>query len=152
MSTTFAVASMIPAVKARVIALLTDETAFAGLQLSYSQPATRLERSSFWLGETTGRHDISAIRAGRKPRTETFEIDGYIYVWKPSGRPEEAEAEAFTLLAAIEDVLADAPQLDLGPSLQWAKVGAIKGTDCGPRETGADAVIHFAIECQARLD
>jgi len=143
---------MIPAVKARVLELLTDRAGFAELQLSYSQPATRLERSGLWLGRTTGRHDISAIRSGRKPRAETFELDVYIYVWKPAGTPQEAESEAFGLLLEAEDMLADAPQLDLGPSLQWAKVGAIKGTDCGPRETGADAVIHFVIECQARLD
>ncbi len=143
---------MIPAVKARLLERFRDAAAFAGMQVSYSQPATRLERSALWLGETTGRHDIAAIRSGRKPRVETFELDLYIYVWKPGGGPEEAEAEAFALLAEVEDTLADQPQLDLGPSLQWAKVGPIKGADCGPRESGADAAVLVGIECSARLE
>jgi len=143
---------MIPAVKARVLELLTDRAGFADLQLSYSQPATRMERSGLWLGRTTGKHEISAIKAGRKPRTETFEIAVHIYVWRPAGTQQEAEAEAFGLLLDVEDMLADAPQLDLGPSLQWATMGAIRGTDCSPRESGADANIDFAIACQARLD
>lgn len=147
-----ALTSMIPTVKARVLELLADRAAFAELQLSYSHPATALERSGLWLGETTGRHEISAIRSGRKPRTETFELDTFIYVWQPAGKPQEAESEAFALMGEVEDMLADAPQLDLGPALQWAKVGALKGTDCGARESGADAVVNFAIECQARLD
>lgn len=142
---------MIPTIKARILAILTDRAAFAEVQLSYAQPGPRLEQTSAWFGSARATHDIHAIVAGRKPRDETVEASFYVYVWLLAGTPQEAEAKAFELVAEVEDALADDPKLDLAPAVYWARFKAIEATDCGPRENGGDAAIESTIEIKTRL-
>lgn len=68
-----------------------------------------MERSCIYLGEISGAMGIPTMRAGRKHRDEEFSLRINIDVLKAGGTQQDAEEEAYELMALIEDVVADDP-------------------------------------------
>lgn len=144
--------STIPLVKGQILTLLDQRASLAEVQRAWSHPGKVLGRESIYFGSVTGSHEIRALRAGHKPRDETYDLEVLVAVHKVGGTVEAAEARAFELLAEIEDVLADDAQIGLGPAVHWARFGEIREVDTGPYDKGNACVIAFTINVRARLD
>src|ERR1051325_1589894 len=100
--------STVPAVKAALVSLISAQ--LTNVQVSYGRPAdSKLARECVYIAEATGEHSIPVFKAGRKPREERYSIEVVVAVIKARGTITTAEARAFTLLAAVEDVVADDP-------------------------------------------
>ncbi len=142
--------SSVGVVKAKLVELIS--AALPTLQVSYTRPPVKqVDREAVWLAEATGAHELATIRAGRKPRTETYRLSAVVSVRDPDDGPTSAETRALVLLAAIEDVLANDPRLGLAGAIDWASAGEFESrTDHHP-EGGALAEIRLRIDVHARL-
>jgi len=66
-----------------------------------------------------GRHEIPTMRAGRKSRDESFDVEVLVLVQRSGEDSGPAESRAMDLMAELEDVLAEDPTLSLGdPTLR----------------------------------
>lgn len=149
--------STIPAAKAKLTSLLTD--AFAGdsaVSVSYAwNPEAKGER--VYLGRppeeaSTGTSNVPVMKAGRKPRQESYGIEVTIQVWKPGETPATAnavETRAFDHLALVDGVVADDPNLGLDPNF-IAQAGDF-AWQLRPFEKGWACEIALLITCSARL-
>jgi hypothetical protein len=141
--------STIVETKRALVQALRARPALSGVQVSYSHPGRLVEGESIYMGGARGEHEPAAIRAGRKPRTEVYTLDVLCEVSRRGGSVEEAEARALELLAEVESVLAEDPQL--GGRLQWALASEIE-LDGGLTDDGAFVIGRLGVSCRARLD
>lgn len=80
-----------------------------------------------FLGTTTWEdYRIATVKAGRKQRDENYEIAFELWALGGEGTapadPSAARDNAFAMLAAAEDVLADDPNIGLGNAVQWIEI------------------------------
>jgi len=117
-----ATSSTVATVRTQLVTLIS--AALPGIAVTRTRPRlAELEREHIWLEpRATGRHEIAAIKAGRKPRQESYTLTAVVSVLDQdeSDGPEVAEARALVLLSEIEDVLADDPRLGLAGAIDWA--------------------------------
>ena len=122
--------SSVPAVKAALVAVLS--AALPTVQVSWSDPGDVIENTSIAVGSASGTGAISTLRAGRKHRDESYSVEVIFSVLMPGDDPHEAEAEAFRLMAFLEDILANNPRALGTISAQLAAFEAESGrTDGG---------------------
>ena len=146
------ISSTVPTVRAQLVTRLAARAGLAGVQVSQYHPGDQVQPEAIFTGKVTGRHDISSIKAGRKNRDETYDLDVVVSVLgSTDGKLETAETRAFALLAEIEGELADDPRIGLAPTVvNWCKAGDFEEsatrTDQGPLFE-----IKMAMEVVARL-
>lgn len=144
--------STVAVVKTQLIVLIA--AALPTVQVSRSRPPlAEIERESIWLDRRViGRHEIAAIKAGRKPRTETFTVTAVISVLDQDDEADVVEARALVLLSEVEDVLADDPRLALAGAIDWATAGEFEcHTDQSMDPQGWLTEVRLGIDVQARL-
>jgi hypothetical protein len=142
--------STVPAVKKALYDALT--AGLGGVQVSYGHPSAALvERQVVYVGDVQMDYSVPVMRAGRQPRQEEFTVEVIVNVAPARGEPSEAEAEAFALLAAVEDVVADDPTLGGVDGLLWVRFDSGRVvTDLGPE--GPICLIAVEVACAARLN
>ena len=137
----------VPTVKAALVSGLTS--ALPGQQVSYGWPGDVVKRSCIYIGDVTGRFDIPTMKAGRKHRDETYAVEVYIGVVLPGKTVEAAETQAFTLLAALEDLLANNPGFVSGVN---AAVAGEFDVTSGFNAEGAACAITCKVNVSNRLN
>lgn len=161
MSTT----STLVTTKAALLDLLTTE--LAGVQCSYAWPGPDTANESVFLGRHPGltgdllgvssayNSHIPTIKAGRKQRQESYEIDVTLFSFRPdltAAGAQTAETRGMELLAGLENVLATDPKLGL-TSIQWAQLARVEITGAGPIpfEKGYASVLVAVVAVESRL-
>jgi hypothetical protein len=144
------------AVKARIVALLAERAGLAGIQVTHGWPGKDFKGETIYLDQVRGRQEPAALRAGRKPRSDTFSVLVRIVAGQRSQKtPAIAEARASELLAELEDLLATNPTLadEDGPvpGLTHAVLGQLDGPDAEPTTEGWVAFVDAQVDCLARL-
>ena len=147
--------STVAAVKTAIITALAARAGLAGVQVEYADPAKHRQDELIYFGNTRGRHEIAAIRAGRKPRNETYTLDLYIGAVKRGETVSAAEDRVAALLAEVEGLVADDPQLTAA-GLAAGTIDSITAGDWeidpGEIEPGRPAAaMVFGLEVRARL-
>lgn len=162
--------STVPTVKARLVTVFTTALATSGVEggqvaVHYAWPGVESTAEMVFLGrhpELVGdpftglaaRSAIPNMKAGRKQRQESYDVEATIWSFSPDLTAEAAataEQRAFTIFGEIEDVLADTPKLGLTTgiiqraSIEVFEVGLI------PFEKGWASVIVPTIKVEARL-
>lgn len=142
--------STVPAVKAALVELVGAEAPTE--QVSYWWPGPTTSNRGIWLGDTEGEAGVANLKAARQHRTEVFYITVIVQSFEagranPAQAPE-GEAEAFELLAHLENVLADDPTLSGA-----CKVAELAGWESQviPFETGVAVRITALVKVTARL-
>lgn len=144
----------LPTVKAQLVAVLAARAGLAGVQVSAVWPGKEsTEQESVWLGDARGRRDYPVVRAGRKPRDETYTLDVFIQVLRPESWDPSAETRAFELFAELEDAIAADPAIGLSATLPTLVLGAGAFTLAnGVLDPGGwGALIRAEVEARARL-
>lgn len=146
--------STVATVKTQLVTLI--GAALPGVQVTRVRPKlAEMERESVWLDpRVVGRHEIAAIKAGRKPRSESYTITAIVSVLEQdeTDGPEVAEARAMVLATEIEDVLADDPRLGLAGAIDWATAGEFESQVVLSAEPeGWLAEVRLGIDVVARL-
>lgn len=148
-----ATTSTVPLVKDTLLALLRARAGLAEVQVERADPVGKRKKDLIYLGDVRGRQEIASIRAGRKSRNETYELEVVCYA-EVRGRnvaTSDAEDRVFALFAEVQDQVADDPQLGLvEDGVAWTTVQDFS-LDSGPTDTGANAVIAVSLEVKARL-
>lgn len=154
MSTT----STLPAVKAGLVAKFKANTSVA---VTYAWPGPESEHEAIFFGRhpqsqfsspTRGEHEIPNLKAGRKQRSETYELELTIWVFRPDLDPTQAETcekRAFEIAKVVENVLADDPTAGL-TDVQWITVGPWV-SDLQPFQPGWACDLVTTLSVQARL-
>lgn len=144
-----ATSSTVPAVKAALVSLLT--AALPGTQVTYGRPAdSMLSRNCVWMGRAAGTDRVPTMKAGRKAREQDYTITVFVWVAKPRGTVEQAEDDAHTLLAEVNDALADDPSLGGVDGLIHATAGSWEA-EADQAQEGPFCLVTLDIDCLARL-
>lgn len=142
--------STVPAVKARLIELVA--AALPGKQVTYSHPGDSQRDEGVYLGDVRGTRGYAAMRAGRKPRQEEYQVDLYCVAIRAGATAEKAETEAFALSATVENALAEDPTL--GGLLVEAWAGEADFTSltfiAGNEGWGCEVKLSVAISARLR--
>lgn len=129
--------------------------ALAGVQVVSAEPTHDVERSAIWIGDITGTVEPVNMRGlGRQPRDDNFSFDLMISAVVPGDEYGEAAAvECERLYAAVEDELADAP--DLAGNVEGCKWVVTSGSNEGPNrrplDTGWGAFRKVQVRAYSRL-
>lgn len=151
--------SAIPAVKTQLVAVLGARAGLAGVSVSYSWPGTMMPQGgsaieAIFLGSASSVEVIPAMKAGRKIRQETIDLDVVIWVIRPADGPDAAsgsETRAYELMAELENALADDTQIGLSSTaLQWAEITG-HHVDHAPAQKGWGTQIIAKVRCHSRL-
>lgn len=145
--------STLPAVKAQLVARLQARSGLADVQVSYVWPGDAVEQAAMWLGDARGSNDYPVVRAGRKPRDETYTIDVFMQALSPDGWDETSEVRALELLSELEDSVAADVGLGLGATLPtlvarlatWTLTNGVLG------DSGWGSLIRAEVEITSRL-
>jgi hypothetical protein len=154
-----ATSSTIPAAKTALVSLIGAALATSGpgstaIQVAYGRPADNLlARECVYVGDVTGTQSVPVARgSGRKTRQEEYRVEVVVAVLMVEGEVTDAEARAYTLLAEVEDVVADDSTLGLATNVGYfqATTGSFDAiadyTDEGPA-----CVLRLNVDCKARL-
>jgi hypothetical protein len=144
-----ATTSTVPSVKTALVTLI--GSALSGIQVTYGRPADdKLNRECVYVAEAIGTHRVPVFKAGRKPREERYSVEVVVAVIKGRGDVTDSESRAFTLLAAVEDAVANDPTLGAVDGLVHATAGSWE-TAAEQTAEGPAAVIRFNVDCLARI-
>lgn len=140
--------------KSALIAALAARPDMTGVQVVYSWPGPTTRPEAVFFGESlSGESEIPTIKAGRKQRSETYELEIVCWVFLTASTPttgaQEAEARAFELMQSVDDLLADDPQVGV-QFVQWARLGNFESL-LAPVEKGWACALSRKINVQARL-
>lgn len=105
--------STISTVKDRLVVLLAQRNGLSGVQVTRGHPGNAIEGEALIVGLAKGRHAPAAIRSGRQPREETYELEVIASVMVPGGTIANAEDRCHVLIAEVEDQVAGDPTLGL---------------------------------------
>jgi hypothetical protein len=99
-------------VKADLLTNLQAASALSGVQVTYGDPGGAARRESIFLGDVDSSNQIpESLSTGRRRRLEEYTLEVLVFVQSKAAGLQEAEQRAVVLAAAVEDVVADAPQL-----------------------------------------
>ncbi len=107
--------SVVPAVKARCVDLLSNAPALSGVAVSWARKGDG-SREEIYFAKTSINLSGHAMAAGRQRRDEVSDLIVVIFTGTPGVPASEAEKRAFELYAAIEDLVANDPALNIGLS------------------------------------
>jgi hypothetical protein len=143
--------STVPTVKAALVALLDARAGLVGVQLAYSHPGAAIEPEAVYLGGVRGTNVYPVMRAGRKPRDETYTVDVWFEAVRDGTSSQEAEERVWALYGELEDTVADDPTLGLS-FVGWARISDwddMLAFDL--KRQGWSARIRAGLEINARL-
>jgi hypothetical protein len=143
--------STVPAFKAALVSALQALPALAGVQVAYRWPGPSTEAEGVYLSDWSFEKTIANIKAGRKHREETFELEVILQSFNAAPSPrdaDDADARVSVFEAALDGVLADDPTL--GGVVRFAAVTAGQ-TETVPRERGLAIRMTVVITVDARL-
>jgi hypothetical protein len=114
--------STVPAVKAALFNFFQASPALSGVQVTYSHPGNTLQNSVIYLGDVQGTSHYPTMRAGRKAREEDYILDCWILVADSNSDSISVETTAFTMMGAVEDVIANDPTLGSLDGVKWSEL------------------------------
>jgi hypothetical protein len=138
-----------------VLRRLLASGSLSGVQIVSAEPTHDVERSAIWIGDIAGTVEPVNMRGlGRQPRDDNFSFDLLISAVVPGDEyGESAAVECERLYAAVEDVLADEP--DLAGNVEGCKWVVTSGSNEGPNrrplETGGGAFRKVQVRTYSRL-
>lgn len=147
--------STVPALKQALFTQFQSASALSGLQVAYSFPGDATTNSVIYLGDVRGTSVIPTMRATRKTREEKYTVDVWIEIADAQNDSSGAEATAFQMYGAVEDILANDPTLGgsvFSGGTGWATITAFElltGQD--DSRLGWAASLKIEIEVTARL-
>lgn len=155
-----ATTSTVPAVKQALLTLLPAQAGLGSVAIHYAWVGPAAEAEEILLAtdpdagtpDVVGRHEIPTL-GGRVSRDERYSVPLTIRVFDPDAEPQNmatVEARAFALLAAVENLLADNPNLDVDGVLS-ARAGDWSST-LTPFQGGWACQLVFNIDVHARLN
>ena len=150
--------STIPTVKTKLVELL---DAAADAPVFYCWPGPSSPPKAIFLGRhpelddvrIDGRSEDPTIKTGRRQRQETYTVPVTVWTFRPdldSSAGQQVEKEAFELAEAVEDVLADNVDLQLGPAVHRAHLVGFAST-LFPFQKGWACELVVDVEVTARL-
>lgn len=146
-----ATTSRVPQFKADLLAAIRAKV--TGVQAEYAWPGPNTKPESIYFGETvTGTSVVPSMRSGRVARQEDYTVTVVAWAYQPASNPlaaAAAEARAFELMAAVEDVLADDPAFS--ERVQWATAADFK-SELLPYEKGWAVELTRSVDIQDRLN
>jgi hypothetical protein len=147
-----ATTSTVPAVKAALVTLLTSAINDSDVYVSQGRPQDDLaQRKVVVVGSVSYSSEIANVKSSRKQRDERYSIEVVFLVYDAAGgTAAEAETAVWTLVAELEDLLADDTTLGGVNGLAWAVLGKVEG-DVAVERKGPVAWITADVECMARL-
>lgn len=135
------------AVKAALVDRIS--AALPGVQVSWAYLGESARDTSIWLGEARGQVVYQLMRTGRKPRTETTDVDVVIERRLSGGTQQQADTAVLDLSQTIEEMVADDPTLGVA-GVQQAGVSAHSLVG-GTLDVGHGARLTLTITYTARL-
>jgi len=142
------------ATKAALLTQLQSEAALSGVQVTFGDPGEAARRECIFLGDITT-NDVSpeSISSGRRRRTEDYKVQVFIECQsKARSSPQDAESRAATLATAVENSIADTPNLGGGVSgLQFTEVASMTMTTNEVPVDGPHVVVEILVRAFARL-
>lgn len=143
-------ASTVPAAIAALLALLQAQPLLARVQVVDEDPGDTIENEGMIVGDIAdGQHGYVVMRAGKKPRDETYTLPVEVWTIRPGEGTRAARDRVFELLAVIEDVVATDPSL--GNVVRTAGVGSFRLLAGSDANGNSAAVLHVDINVSARL-
>ena len=150
-----ATTSTIPAFKTALVTAIA--TAMPGVQVAYRWPGPSTKPRGVYLGDTDGTQELASIvaRDTRAPRNERYELQLFCHTYHvgqdPITGPADAEADAFSLLAEVEDVLADDPTVGSAAGVaSWSFLTSLR-PELEPFEKGWRCRLTAVLQVTARL-
>lgn len=144
-----ATTSTVPAARAALVSLLA--AALPTTQVAYSHPGEAAENNTVFLGDATVRHELATMRAGRRTRDESWSIDVWVLATADGPDAQTASEQAWTLVAAVENTLANDASAGLGQPF-WVAVGdATERLTFDEQRRGWESAIRLTVEGRARL-
>ena len=138
--------------KAQLLTELQAHSTLSSIQVTYADPGGAARRECVFLGDiSNNQHDPESISSGRRRRIEDFDLEVFVFVnSKPRSSPQDCEARAIVLADAVEEVVADDPQLSNLTGLLYCQVSEMSmstvETGDGPATT-----VTLTINAKARL-
>lgn len=153
-----ATTSTIPTVKSKIIETLRARSALEDVHVTYAWNGPEMEAESIYLdppdAPQTGQSRIPTLKAGRKARQETFTITVVVQVDQPdedANGGAATEARAYTLMAEVENMLADDP----GIAAVVGSTGVFTFNDhtrvLTPLDKGWRCRLEQSVTCEVRL-
>lgn len=130
-------------VRARLVELLKAQPNLSGIQVVRGYPGDEIEGEYVWLDEPEGTLSPASIKAGRKHRDDEWTQPIIVFAGAAGQTMDEAEDRAAFLFAAVEDLFADEPTLDV-EGLKWIGDAALRGPTTFRTTSGA--VSAYVIE------
>lgn len=144
--------SVLPAFTSALLSALQARPALWGVTVAPFWPGPNATAEMITLdAEVRGQMVIPTLKAGRKQRQETFEVDLVVWVFSTGsaiGSAATVDARAFELMAEVDNVLADDPTV--GAVVQWAAIRDY-GRLLAPFQKGFAVELHTTVEGHARL-
>lgn len=148
MSTT----STAPTVRATLVAALDARPALDAVSVTHMWQGQADEQEAMFLGNTTITNEWATIRAGRKTRDETYQIQLMIHVHVPGDWGPAAETRMFVLIAEVEDLVAADPTLGLSATLPTLRVlvatSEVRPIVLDAGGIGAEATLTLEAKCR----
>lgn len=141
-------ASMVPAIRARLVDLLTIAEAFEGVTISVGYPGDTAGPDLIWLG---GRVDVEYENAaiGRNSRNETSTHYLYVESVVPGGVQFDAEQRVATLYEWLSSIFSDNKALGLDSVLSTRIARGQQ--DGGTTQNGVGCGMEVHVVVEARL-
>lgn len=140
--------------KTAVVAALAARPELNGVQVSYAWPGPQTRSEAIFFSESlSGDSTVPTIKAGRKQREESYDLEIVVWVFHNAGTAataaQSAEVRAFELMQSVDDYLADDPRAGL-TTIQWARLGAFD-SQLAPSDKGWACAHSRTISVAARL-
>jgi len=141
------------AVKAKLLTLLQANSTLSAIQVSFGDPGEAMRRESIFMGDVRSNvHTPESLSSGRRRRLEDYTLDIEVFVQSKAAGQQEGEQRALVLANAIEDVLADYPQLDDGVTgLMFVQCSGMSMSTAEAGIDGPRIQVTVHVDVKARL-
>ncbi len=143
--------STIPALKAKLVELLGAAESLHDVQIAWGWPGGSPARDLIIVGDVPEwSQEPAALRAGRKPREESYAIEILIRVERSGVDQRSVSERAFEIAAEIEDVVGD----------DWTLGGVVRDGEfaggsleemASPSGDGRTSLLTLRVRCDARV-
>lgn len=133
----------------RLVELLRETPALAGVQVEPGWPGDQLAAESIWVGNLDGELSVPVMNAGRAFRDDRWSIPLQIGVSNRDNLDDTA-TRLSQLIDAVDGVIADDQTLGDVDGLISADAGAVRSTVARTPQ-GHLGVAEFVVSCHARL-
>lgn len=149
-----AVVVRIAAVKTSLIGLIGNMGGLSGVQCEYAWPGDdKAGPERIFFGFARPVITQAALRAGRRVRNESTDLDLFVQCVKVGGTAEEAEARVVEMAAEVEQCVSDNKHLEGDPveGLNWVGIEGQGQLANAYNEEGSFAEMAYTIHYDARL-